>query len=169
MKKMLFSSVLGLLALASWAAPSQAWTFGLIPDHCWNWCGGCCGSCTSTITIQPYNAFSPTACGSMCFTGCNPFCYANQGCGPAGYPGCYQGCCPGALNSGYLPAYNGCPTDSSTPTVVTPTAPAPAATSQAQPYTGPVPAPGAYGFAPMVPQSVMPNAGQQFYPAGYGR
>jgi hypothetical protein len=161
MKKLLFSSLLGMASLCMWAAPSQAWTFGLIPCHC-RPCGGRCGRCCSTICIKPYNAFSPVASGSMCFDGCAPFCNAC----PGGYPGMYPGgaCAgynPGMNNYQGAPACNGCPTDA-TP------CPQPGPGAQAMPYGGPIPP--AYGYAPAYPQSVMPAAAAQYYgPAGYGR
>ncbi len=92
MKKLLLSSFLGLAALAVCAAPSQAWTFGLIPDHCcpFGWCCSCCGcnTCCSTITIKPYNAFTPCCCGNMCFNGCAPTLAPCCGLPCCGFPGC---------------------------------------------------------------------------------
>ena len=153
MKKVLFSSILGLASLCLGAAPSQAGTFGLFVG-----CGPCggrhCGKCCSTICIHPYNAFSPVASGSMCFDGCSPFCNTC----PAGFPG--GGACHG-FNQG-APACNGCPTDACAPSQL----PGPGA--QAMPYGGPIPP--AYGYAPAYPQSVTPAAAVSSYvPAGYGR
>jgi hypothetical protein len=195
MKKLLFSSVLALAGLGLCAAPSQAWTFGLIPYHCWP-CGGCsgCGKCCGMICIRPYNAFSPVASGSMCFDGCNPFC--GGGC-PGGYPGMCPGGCrgpgPGGYAGGYPGDYAGGPADMSLPdsegytVTADPTVPsAPAGPALAQPPAAPTPvaAPGtgayvmprggpiqpagAYGYAPMLPPSVMPYGAQPYY-GGYGR
>lgn len=167
MKKLLFSSILGLAALGMSAAPSHAWTFGLIPHHCWPCsCFGCgCDKCCGTVCIRPYNAFSPVASGSMCFDGCNPFCCGGY---PGGNPGCYGGGPVGMT----LPACDGCPTADApaapgAPTA-TPAAPAPAANpgsgAQALPYNGPMSAAVPYGYGPMAP----PNAAQPYY-GGYGR
>ncbi len=176
MKKLLFSSILGLAALGLSAAPSQAWTFGLIPYHCCPFggcggCGGCCNKCCSTICIRPYNAFSPTVSGSMCFDGCNPFCGGGcPGGGPGGQPGGYPGYYPGGPGGMTLPPCDGCsttdgPAASDAPATIQPT-PAPAANpgpgALGLPYGGPLQAAGAYGRAPMLP----PNAGL-FAP--YGR
>ena len=141
MKKLLFSSILGLAALGLSAAPSQAWTFGLIPHHCWPCsCFGCgCDKCCGTVCIRPYNAFSPVASGSMCFDGCNPFC-----CG--GYSGGYRRLrrLPRRHDAAWLRQHPG--GAGPAPAAVQPT-PAPAANpgpgAQALPYGGPVQAAGA--------------------------
>ena len=166
MKKLLVSSIVSLAALGMWASPSQAWTFGLIPHHCWPFCCfGCgCDKCCGTVCVRPYNAFSPVACGSMCFDGCNPFC-----CG--GYPGCYPGGPVGTM----LPGCSG--PDASAPAPATPTpmqtSPPPAANpgpgAQLLPYGGPVQAAGAYPYAPMTPPGAAPYGGQPYYYGGYGR
>lgn len=114
MKKLLYTSILGLAALALGAAPSQARTFGLIPHHCWPCrCFGRCGACCGTICIRPYNAFSPVASGSMCFDGCNPFCGGGPGyCGgPIGatLPACDGAPAPGAPTPAPVPALTPAP------------------------------------------------------------
>jgi hypothetical protein len=158
MKKLLLSCALGLSALAFSAAPAQAWTFGLIVHHgCCHPCGHCC---SSYFCVKQYNAFSPVACGTMYFDGCSPF-------GPAG-GGCGGDCCPG-VNFGGEPCCDGA---SLAPV---PTAPQVAARPPA-PYPGPAAPAGfqpAYGYAPMMPPSVTPNGGQNWYAAqqaaAYGR
>jgi hypothetical protein len=158
MKKLLLSSILGLTALALWAAPSHAWCyFGLIPHHC------CCGH--GKCCCLPYNAFSPNPC---C---CNPCCCCgNYG----GFPACGPGGCPAGPIGETLPGCDGATTAPVGPvqSVPQPT-PAPAVTpgpvSQALPYGGPMQAAGAYGYAPMLPPTVMPMGGQPYYYGAYGR
>ena len=158
MKKLLLSSILGLAALALWAAPSHAGCyFGLIPHHC------CCHGCGKCCCL-PYNAFSPNPC---C---CNPCCWGgNYG----GFPGCGPGGCPAGPIGETLPASDGCaPAPTTAPVQPVPqTTPPPAAKplTEALPYGGPVQASGAYGYAPMLPPTVMPMGGQPYYYGGYGR
>jgi hypothetical protein len=160
MKKMLFSMIVGIASLGMGAVTSQAGTFGLFVcgGHCGE-CGGCggcklfhhcCSKCCSTICVRDYNAFSPSFCGNMTFSGCNPFCGGNGG----GYPGCgpsIQAC----------PSCGGCAADAGAPVEVS----GPGA--MAMPYGGPAQA---AAMAQQYPQSVMPVGVQpNFWTAGYGR
>ena len=150
MKNLLLSCALGLSALALSAAPARAWTFGLIPHH--GGCGHCGRCCSSYFCVKQYNAFSPVACGTMYFDGCAPF-------GPAGGYGGYNG---GGYGGDFCPAVNfgGTPCcDAASPA---PGAPQVAALPPA-PYAGPAGPQPAYGYAPMMPPSVQPNGGQNWY------
>jgi hypothetical protein len=94
MKKLLWCGLLGVMALALTAQDAFAW--GWLKNHC---CG-CSGRCNTTLTIKPYNAFSPVAYGSIVADGCmpvniyggqlpcQPSCFNNGG----GYNG-MGGCC----------------------------------------------------------------------------
>jgi hypothetical protein len=82
MKKRLPPALLALVACGLWATPSFAGAFGLFT------CGCCCGRNCCTFCVRPYNAFSPTCCGTV-------FC---DGCMPLG-----SGGAPGALNYGGIP------------------------------------------------------------------
>jgi hypothetical protein len=155
MKKLLLSAALGLAALALSAAPSQAWTFGLIPWHCVPGGEKHCCCCSPCCCCCPYNAFSPPCC---------PVCVdlSQLGCNNAGY-----GCAGPGPSAGYLPDCG--PAGPSTPAAPSspPAKTGGAATSEAAPYVSPVPAP-AYGYAPM-PPTVLPMTGQPYYPAINGR
>ena len=162
MKKLLFSSILGLAALGMSAAPSHAWTFGLIPHHCWPCsCFGCgCDEYCGTVCIRPYNAFSPVASGSMCFDGCNPFCCG--GLTPGGIPRLLRRRSRrhDAARLRRLPD-GGRPGRPARPPTATPAAPAPAANpgsgAQALPYNGPMSAAVPYGYGPMAPPPTPPS------------
>ncbi|HVS34721.1 MAG TPA: hypothetical protein VMS17_04005 [Gemmataceae bacterium] len=172
MKKLLLSSILALAGLGLSAVPSHAWTFGLIPYHCWpcGECWGCCGGGCGKICIRPYNAFSPSASGCMTFDGCNPFC-------GGGYPGYGPGGCPGGRcghgrfgMDGYagdgigmdLPDGGDCcaPADPAAP----PAKAVPAAPTLAPPPASPI-APAAPGTGALL----LPNGAPIQAAGGYGR
>jgi hypothetical protein len=92
MKKLLLFGVLGVTALALTAQNAFAW--GWLKNHC------CCGGrCNTTLTIKPYNAFSPVAYGSIVADGCMPVnIYGGQlPCQPSCFNGGASGCCANGM------------------------------------------------------------------------
>src|SRR5262249_29522819 len=91
MRKLFLSAVLAVGTCGLAAAPSPAGTFGLFT------CGNCCCKNCCTFCVRQYNAFSPTASGSICLEGCAPFCgnggaaalnYSGIPCGPLAWTAC---------------------------------------------------------------------------------
>jgi hypothetical protein len=69
MKKMLFALLLSLAGVGLSTGQASAWLL----------CHHCCNSC-ATICVRPYNAFTPSAFGTICADGCCPLQFGH------GYP-----------------------------------------------------------------------------------
>lgn len=161
MKKMMFAVLLSLAGVGLSTGQASAWLF----------CHKCCNSC-ATICVRPYNAFSPSAFGSICADGCCPLQFG--GCAPppwmgpppwaCGAPGCGMdgGACgsctagapngamktaPGTGSPTMLPSGSGVPNFQAPPPAQMP----PGSTTGAMGYPSGVQAAGYYtgGYAPM--------------------
>lgn len=108
MKKMLFVVLVSLAGVGLTTERASAWLL----------CHHCCRSC-ATICVRPYNAFSPSAFGTICADGCCPLQFGQ--CAAPGWAGGAPGgagCCGpmmdgascGSCAAGTLPG---------TPTMVT--------------------------------------------------
>jgi len=155
MKRFLLAALLSLGAVALTSSPASAYLFKC---KCYK---KCC-----TFCCRPYNAFSPSCCGTMFCDGCCPKpCFQPQG-PPAGYDGgcpdgacCADGACGGApwAGPGYLPSAGGPAAQG--PGAAGGTAPAPG---------GQLPMPGNQPFQPPTPMPLPNGAGvQSYYPATY--
>jgi hypothetical protein len=137
MRKLLLLGLLSLGMVSATSSSAQAWFF-----H--NCCG--CNSCTTTLCIKPYNAFSPVAYGNIVADGCMPLNVYGGGLpcmrqpfypGACAAPSCFtSGCC----DTGCLPPAAGIPV-------------APATGGQPLPQGNP-----GQQFTPPSPQPLTPGA-----------
>ncbi len=143
MKKLLFAVVLSLAGVGLSTGQANAWL-----------CHKCCKSC-ATICVRPYNAFSPSAFGSICADGCCPLQFGR--CCPPPPPCAYgqQGPCCGPSLGCAMDGACGCgaPGDAHAALMNGPAAGAPAMAPQGAPVM--LPAGAAPGF--QAPAQMPPN------------